>query len=187
MLPAGTRITPLAVAVLASFGRTEVRVIPRPRIGVMTTGAELAAPGEALASGQIRNSNGPMLTAMAAELGLACAAPLHAGDAAEEIGEKLDALADCQIVVVSGGVSAGNYDFVPQALADHGAEVVFHKVSQRPGKPLLFAHAAATLLWPARQSAFVSSVLPPLRGGGRAEDGRQRRRPGITRAGWLRR
>ena len=78
VLAAGTRVTPLAVGVLASFGWGSVRVIPQPRLGIITTGGELAGEGEPLQPGQIRNVNGPMLAAMTQDLGIGPPRCLHA-------------------------------------------------------------------------------------------------------------
>ena len=139
ILTAGMRVTPLAVAVLASFGKSLVRVIPRPRLGIITTGGELAGESTSLNPGQIRNSNGPMLAAMAQELGIDSPLCLHARDDLNELRQAIEQLADADIVVLTGGVSVGTYDLVPQALADIGAETVFHGVKQKPGKPILFA------------------------------------------------
>ena len=116
-----------------------MRAIPRPRLGIITTGGELAGEGIALQPGQIRNSNGPMLAAMAEEVGIDSPQYLHAGDDLNELRHALEQLADIEIVVLTGGVSVGTYDLVPQVLADIGAERVFHGVKQKPGKPILFA------------------------------------------------
>ena len=139
VVAAGMRVTPLAVGVLASFGKRLVRVIPQPRLGIITTGGELAGEGMVLQSGQIRNSNGPMLAAMAQELGIDSPPCLHAGDDLSELRQALEKLADMDIIVLTGGVSVGTYDLVPQVLADFGAKTVFHGVKQKPGKPILFA------------------------------------------------
>ncbi len=147
VLSAGTRATPLAVGVLASFGWGSVRAIPRPRLGIITTGGELAVESESLPPGRIRDSNGPMLAAMAQDLGISPPRCLHAPDRLVELRQALEQLADVDIVVLSGGVSVGTYDLVPQALAGLGAEKVFHGVKQKPGKPLLFARTDRQLFF----------------------------------------
>jgi molybdenum cofactor synthesis domain-containing protein len=146
-LAAGMRVTPLAVAVLASFGQTSVRVIPRPRLGIITTGGELAGEGESLQPGQIRDANGPMLAAMSEDLGIGAPRCLSTPDRLVELRRALEQLADMEIVVLTGGVSVGTYDLVPQALADLGAEKVFHGVKQKPGKPILFARTDRQLFF----------------------------------------
>jgi molybdopterin molybdotransferase len=139
VLAAGTRVTPLAIGALSAFGRKSVRVVPRPRLGILTTGGELVEEAAVLHRGQIRDSNGPMLAAMTEECGIDTPRHLHARDDLHALRRALEQLADVDIVVLTGGVSVGTYDFVPQALADIGAEKVFHGVKQKPGKPMLFA------------------------------------------------
>lgn len=147
VIECGATITPLAVAVMASCGRNTIRAIPRPSLGVITTGGELAPAGQDPSATQIRDSNGPMLSAMAAAMGLALPRRLHADDTLAAIRTALDCVADCDIILLSGGVSVGTYDLVPEALRQYGAEVVFHKVTQKPGKPLLFARRGPQLLF----------------------------------------
>jgi molybdopterin molybdotransferase len=142
VLSPGDLVTPLAVGVLASFSRATVRAIPRPSLGIITTGAELAAAEGPLRPGQIRDSNGPMLAAMARAQGIEPRQTLYAADRLEAIRAALQAAADWDIVVLTGGVSVGMFDLVPQALAEYGAETIFHGVEQKPGKPLLFARRA---------------------------------------------
>jgi len=143
VLAAGQVVSSMAVGAIASFGRESVLAIPRPSLGIITTGAELARPGEPLPPGHIRNSNGPMLAAMAAALGLSRPRQWHAADDLQAIVRALEEASGLDIVVLSGGVSVGTYDFVPAALARLGAETVFHGVQQKPGKPILFARKGA--------------------------------------------
>lgn len=147
VLQPGEVITPLAVAVMASFGITSVRARPRPSLAVITTGAELISPTESPAPNQIRDSNGPMLRALARRMGLDSPLSLHVDDRSDAIRQALELAAACDIVLLTGGVSVGKYDLVPGALRDYGAEVVFHKVHQKPGKPLLFARRGCQLLF----------------------------------------
>jgi molybdenum cofactor synthesis domain-containing protein len=146
VLEPGQSVTPLAVAVLASFGRTTVRVIPRPGVSVITTGGELIRPDRDPGPGQIRDSNGPMLVAMARDMGVSAPSHRHAEDRIEAILDAIEA-AQTEIVLLTGGVSAGKYDLVPEALEEYGAETVFHKVRQKPGKPLLLAKKGAQLIF----------------------------------------
>jgi len=146
-LNAGMRLTPLGVAVLASFGKTSVRVIPFPRLAIITTGGEFVQEGDPLGPGQIRNSNGPMLLAMARDLGIDSPRYLHAPDRIVELRQVLEESHDADIVVLTGGVSVGAYDLVPQAIAELGAETLFHGVSQKPGKPMLFARSERQLFF----------------------------------------
>jgi len=147
VLGPGDLITPLAVATLASFGIRSVRATPKPRLGIITTGAELVSSESEPAAGQIRDSNGPMLRAMARSLGLADPVMQRAEDRLPPIVAALATVADCDIVLLSGGVSAGNHDLVPDAVLAYGAEIVFHKARQKPGKPLLLAAKADQLVF----------------------------------------
>jgi molybdopterin molybdotransferase len=147
ILEAGSVISSMAVGTIATFGRATVLAIPRPTLGIITTGAELAQPGEPLPPGHIRNSNGPMLAAMARELGLPPSPRWHAADDLAAIERALEEANGLDIVVLSGGVSVGAYDFVPAALARLGAEVIFHGVNQKPGKPILFARRGGQMIF----------------------------------------
>jgi molybdopterin molybdotransferase len=155
VLESGETVTPLAVAVLASFGLESVEVIPRPSLAIITTGSELVSPdtGETpvplglLSPGQIRDSNGPMLQAMACGLGLEQPPHLHADDRLEAILHALGQVRDKDLVLLTGGVSAGKYDLVPDALQSYGAECIFHRVSQKPGKPLLLGRKGPQLIF----------------------------------------
>ncbi len=143
----GRRVTGLMVAAMAAVGCREVQVVPRPQAAVITTGAELVSAGREPQGAQIRDSNGPMLAAMLAAMGVPCPVRAHASDQAEAILHALDDAHDCDLVLLSGGVSAGTYDLVPEAVERYGAEVVFHKVRQKPGKPLLLARKGDQLLF----------------------------------------
>jgi molybdopterin molybdotransferase len=114
----------------------------RPRVAVFATGRELVAdPRRALASGEIRDSNGPYLQARLIEAGADVVRRATLPDDADAfVAAVREALAaGVDIVISTGAVSMGRYDFVPQALATLGAQTVFHKLRMRPGKPQLFA------------------------------------------------
>jgi molybdenum cofactor synthesis domain-containing protein len=147
VLHAGMRISPMAVGTLASFGVAQVQAIPRPTLGIISTGGEFAPPGELPGPGQIRNSNGPMLRAMAREQGIDAPLQFQSRDSLEEILQALDSVSGLDIILLTGGVSVGKYDLVPAALADYGAEAVFHGVNQKPGKPLFFAKKDRQLIF----------------------------------------
>lgn len=146
-LTPGETISPLAVAVLASFGKSTVQVTPKPAVGIITTGAELVPVDESPNAGEIRDSNGPMLRSLAGEQGIEQPVHLHAADRLEAILSSLGMLSGCDIVLLTGGVSVGTYDLVPQALRESGADIVFHRVRQKPGKPLLFARKGSQLFF----------------------------------------
>jgi molybdopterin molybdotransferase len=142
VLNAGTVLAPQHLMLLASLGMAEVSVTERPRVAVLCTGRELVDdPTQELAPGQIRNSNGPFL---AARLPMAGAEVVHVETVGDDAAAFESALrraleAGAKVIISSGAVSMGRYDFVPQALEHIGAETLFHKVAIRPGKPLLFA------------------------------------------------
>jgi molybdopterin molybdotransferase len=147
VLRPGQIIASLAVAVLAAFGRETVEVVRRPSLAVITTGAELVPPGRQPGPGQIRDSNGPMLSALARQLGIEPSLRLHAEDDLHAISGALDQAAATDMILLTGGVSAGKFDLVPEALKRYGAEVIFRQVMQKPGKPLLLARKGPQLLF----------------------------------------
>ena len=120
VLRPGETIAPLGIAVMASFGIKSVRVTPRPALSIITTGAELAAQDQVPRPEQIRDSNGPMLAAMARQMGVEPPAHRHADDNLDAILAELREASASDIILLSGGVSVGNYDLVPQALSRYG-------------------------------------------------------------------
>lgn len=142
VLAAGTRITPAARMLLAALGVANVTVRPKVPVALLTTGRELVDdPGQRLAPGQIRNSNGPYLSD---RIDQASGILVHRETVPDDPAVFVDALArslaaGARVVLSTGAVSMGRHDFVPDALRGLGAEIVFHKVAIRPGKPLLFA------------------------------------------------
>lgn len=148
VLHSGALITPIAVGILASVGRHDVRVFAPPRVGIITTGGELIERSRMPAATQIRDSNAPMLAAMLLGCGLTAATPtIHARDDMRDIRAALDRMQACDLVLLTGGVSTGVFDLVPESLRQSGAEILFHKVAQKPGKPLLFARRARQLFF----------------------------------------
>lgn len=150
-LRAGSRISPAGLAVLASLGHAQVQVSRRPRVAILTTGNELVMPGEPLGDAQIHNSNGFGFAALVARSGasnLDSAPPFrHVRDERASLREQLLAAAsEADLIISSGGVSAGEADFLPEILADIG-RVHFWKVSMRPGMPVLCAEIGNTLVF----------------------------------------
>ena len=131
---AGTPLAPAHISALVALGYADVEVHARPRVGVLTTGAELKAPGETLETGQIPDSNGPLVVQLVEERGaVALARTIHT-DEVEDFLHQIALLADdVDLIVTTGGVSAGAYDVVKAALLSHGVE--FTKVAMQPGKP----------------------------------------------------
>ncbi|MGK2321525.1 molybdopterin molybdotransferase MoeA [Gordonia rhizosphera] len=134
-IPAGTRLGAPQIGLLAALGITEVTVAPRLRVVVLSTGSELVTPGTPLQYGQIYESNGPMLTAAATEAG---ADATHVHFVTDDVGAfraRLDEISDdADLIITSGGVSAGAFEVVKDALAASG-EVEFVKVAMQPGMP----------------------------------------------------
>lgn len=138
VLKRGTRIRPIEVGLLCEVGRSEVLCHRRPRIAVLPTGDELVPSSEVPGPGQIRNSNGPMLEARCA-LAECELVPLGiARDDPSQLQAKIEIGLAADILLLSGGVSAGVLDLVPATLRAAGVKEVFHKVRLKPGKPLWF-------------------------------------------------
>lgn len=138
VLRAGHRLRPIEIGLLAEVGRTAVLAVPQPAVAILPTGDELVEPGQQPAPGQIRNSNGPMLAASVRRAG---GTPLElpiGRDEREALRERIAAGLQADVLLLSGGVSAGVLDLVPEVLAELGVRKVFHKVSVKPGKPLWF-------------------------------------------------
>ncbi|HEV3122085.1 MAG TPA: gephyrin-like molybdotransferase Glp [Isosphaeraceae bacterium] len=138
LLEHGTRLNPARLGLLASVGRTEIYVVPRPTVAVLPTGDELVEADQEPGPGQIRNSNAWALSALARQCD---AEPRPFPVVADQEQPLFDALAAglaADVLLASGGVSAGTRDLVPGALQSLGVTKVFHKVSLKPGKPLWF-------------------------------------------------
>ncbi len=139
LLSPGRRITPMDIAVIASAGLTSVEVSKVPVIRVISTGNELVPPGAAIEPHQIRLSNGPAILSMLGRHGYAESSHDHVVDEPDVLRERIAKhLDEADVLILSGGVSMGKADYVPAVLNDLGVEVVFHKISQRPGKPMWF-------------------------------------------------
>jgi molybdopterin molybdotransferase len=169
-LPAGTPLGPAEVALAISAGRAEVRCARRPRVAILATGDELAAPGAPLEPGQIHDSNAPALAAYATADGAEVVAAEEVSDeraATEAALRRALQLAD--VVVVSGGVSVGPHDHVKPALDALGVQERFWRVALKPGKPVWFGSREATLAFglPGNPVSavvcFVLFVRPALR------------------------
>ena len=138
MIARGSILGPARLGILAAVGREAVVVVPRPQVAIVPTGDELVEPGQVPGPGQIRNTNAVMLAGLATEAGaraLYCRLPpttpgRWAGRSSRAV--------EADVLLVIGGVSAGQRDLVPAALESLGVECVFHKVRVKPGKPLWF-------------------------------------------------
>lgn len=143
LLAPGTRLGAPEIAIAASAGLARLAVSRLPRIAVISTGDELVEPGLPILDHQIRRSNSHGLAAALALAGFAPATDRHLPDDAAELERALALELDRNdVLVLSGGVSAGRFDHVPAVLSSLGVRKVFHQVAQRPGRPLWFGTRA---------------------------------------------
>ena len=176
VLKSGDALGVQHIMALATLGVSEVEVFRKPRVVSLTTGKELVDNLSAeLESGQIYNSNGPYIKAALKVLGAEIVSCATVDDDLSVFQGKLEDLMkdDVDVVISTGAVSAGAFDFVKEALENIGAEILFHKVLARPGKPILFARLPNGTLYfglpgnPAASSVglrfFVSAALRAMR------------------------
>ncbi|HYF00354.1 MAG TPA: gephyrin-like molybdotransferase Glp, partial [Planctomycetota bacterium] len=138
-LRAGHRLGPAEIGILAALGRVRVPVRARPRVAVLATGDELVPPEATPGPGRIRNSNSAMLAAQVRALGLACDDLGAVGDDREAIAARIREGLTRDLLLLSGGVSAGDYDLVVPALEAAGITLRLHKAAIKPGRPFCFA------------------------------------------------
>jgi len=169
VIPKGSPISPAAFGIAATVGKTAVPAIPLAEVAIFVTGNELVEPNRRPRGGQIRNSNGPLLMALTARAG---SLPRYLGIGKDDtvVLESLvreGLLSD--VLILSGGVSAGKFDLVPQVLESLGVKIHFHHVRMKPGRPVLFGTKGKTMVFglPGNPvSAFVCFELfvkPALR------------------------
>lgn len=139
LLQSGTRLGPAETAVLASTGTAEISVTREPRIVVISTGDELVEPGHPVADWQIYRSNAYAVLAALKRRGFHDVRTDHLQDDLPALRTRLRMhLDENDVLILSGGVSMGRFDYVPQVLEELGVQRVFHKIAQRPGKPMWF-------------------------------------------------
>ena len=142
-LEKGSVLSPAAIGFLAGIGITDVKIYPNPSISIILTGNELQQPGKPLQHGQVYESNSFALKAVLKQLYIDNVEVFYATDKPEIVTGTLEkALQQSDVVLLTGGISVGDYDFVLQAATECGIEKLFHKVKQRPGKPLYFGKKA---------------------------------------------
>ncbi|HYP09239.1 MAG TPA: gephyrin-like molybdotransferase Glp [Bryobacteraceae bacterium] len=141
VLSAGTRLDYAHLAVLASIGAAQIDVYKRPTVSLIATGDVLVAPHEGPKPYQIRNSNAVSLAAQAARAGGAVAFATQAGDSVEALRSAITRGLESDLMLLSGGVSAGKYDLVENVLAEYDAEFFFTRVLIQPGQPAVFGRA----------------------------------------------
>ena len=165
----GYRVTPAGIGLIGSLGIEKIEVYRKPAINLITTGNELIKPGKPKAEGQIYESNSYALAAACENFGFPCRDRKQIEDDFEAIKTGIrESLKTADVLILSGGISVGDYDFVKQALEENGVEEQFYKVFQKPGKPLYFGKKEETFVFalpgnPASSlSCFYIYVLPFL-------------------------
>ena len=165
----GTYLSAAAIGFLAGIGCVEVSVYAPPKVAIILTGNELQKPGNPLEFGQVYEANSFQLKAALNKIGIKNSMVLTAEDDPEELRKVLQkALETNDVVLLNGGVSVGDYDFVTQAAQSCGVEEKFHKIKQKPGKPLFFGTKEDKLVFglPGNPSSsltcFYEYVLPAL-------------------------
>ncbi|MGW7986667.1 molybdopterin molybdotransferase MoeA [Staphylococcus shinii] len=148
VLNKGQQINPGSIAVLATYGYTHVKVFDKPSIGIIATGSELLEVGDELEPGKIRNSNGPMIVALSQKLSLDVASyQIQEDDLKSSIQVVRDAMSKHDIVITTGGVSVGDFDYLPQIYDAINAKVLFNKIAMRPGSVTTVAVADGKYLF----------------------------------------
>jgi molybdopterin molybdotransferase len=147
VLESGAELRPQEFGLLATVGRAQVSVFPPTRVAILSTGDELVEAGEAPGPGQIRNGNSPMLLAQVIRAGGLSQYLGIARDRPDSLLQLIAVGLQAQVLVLSGGVSAGELDLVPGILQELGVQAHFHKVAMKPGKPVFFGTRDETLVF----------------------------------------
>ena len=168
-LKKGTLLTPAAIGYLTSLGTENVEVYKKPSVAILVTGNELIEAGNSLQHGQIYESNALMLSSALMKAGFQEIANYKVVDNYQDTLDILQkVMAKYDMVLVSGGISVGDYDFVGRALQELKVEELFYKVKQKPGKPLFFGKKEGTLVFAlpgnpaAALTCFYIYILPAL-------------------------
>ncbi len=164
------RITPAVSGFIAALGYDRVMVYNHPEITLVVTGNELQTPGTELPSGKVFESNSFALSAALDEIGLKFKSVNFVEDEKEVLEKKIaDVIDNCDLLLISGGISVGDYDFVNAVLSENNVETLFYKVAQKPGKPLYFGRKGETFIFglpgnPASAlTCFYEYVYPCIR------------------------
>jgi molybdopterin molybdotransferase len=170
VLKNNTLINPAAIGFLACLGITEITVYAKPKVAIVVTGNELVKPGNKLPKGKIYESNSIMLESSLQGIGIKKVKIFKVKDNLKATKRVLkDCLAAFDVVLVSGGISVGDYDFVKEALLANGVEELFYKINQKPGKPLFFGKKDKTIVFalPGNPASTLTSfyvyVYPALK------------------------
>lgn len=137
ILNTGSLVTPGTIGLLASLGIEQVEVFGSPRVSIILTGDEIIEIGQSLQPGQIYNANGPALIAYLSQMGIMEVEIRKVKDEKSEVTRVIgEALESSDVVLLTGGISVGDYDFVKASLVENGVDQLFYKVKQKPGKPI---------------------------------------------------
>ncbi len=167
-LPAGHYLTPAAIALLAGTGIDRVKVYSNPTVSIIVTGKELIKPGHPITDGKIYESNSSGLIAALNQLSISPASVEVVDDNEDEIFKAITGQLYTDLLILTGGISVGDYDFVATVLEKCGVKKVFHKVKQKPGKPFYFGTCHQTLVFalPGNPAAvltcFYEYVMPAI-------------------------
>ena len=169
-LPKGTALSPAGLGFLADLGITQLKVYAKPKVSLIVTGNELVKAGQELQKGQIYESNSTTLTAALLATGINVASTKLVQDSLEQTTLTIQKMMESmEVIIISGGISVGDYDFVGEALKNLNVEEVFYKVNQKPGKPLFFGKKGKCLIFalPGNPSAallcYYQYVMPTIR------------------------
>ncbi len=168
ILNAGHLLTPGAISFLAGTGINKVTVYARPSVSIIVTGKELVKPGTSLPEGKIYESNSFGLTATLKQLGIMPVSVETTDDNEEAITNAFEKCKQSDIIITTGGVSVGNYDFVAAALEKCGVKKIFHKVKQKPGKPFYFGTCNHSIVFAlpgnpaAALTCFYEYIVPAI-------------------------
>ncbi len=167
---AGTVLNPGSIGFLASIGITRISVFKKPKVGIIVTGDELITPGRPLRDGSIYESNAVMLREVLSREGVGDVHVIHVEDHYSNIRSAFkQMLKKCDVVLFTGGISVGEYDFTGKVVEDEGVRCVFYKVKQKPGKPLYFGKKDSKYIFglpgnPASVlTCYYEYVLPAIR------------------------
>jgi molybdopterin molybdotransferase len=148
LISRGTCITPGEMGTLATFGYEKVSVMIKPKVAIFVTGSELVEPGNKIKIGQLYNSNLYMFAELAEKSGVEVVMREVIKDDKDSLRRLLsEALQTCDVIISSGGVSMGRFDYVREVYNKLGVQEYFWKVAQKPGKPLFFGRAESTLIF----------------------------------------
>jgi len=170
LLKRGEKINALNIALLASSGIAKVKVIEKPLVSIIVTGDELISTEKKLQYGEIYESNAIMLESIIEEKGFHISASLKVKDSKNKLKKHiLQALENSDVLMLSGGISVGKYDYTKEALLELGVKEIFYKVAQKPGKPIYFGKLANKYIFAlpgnpaASLTCFYEYALPLLK------------------------